>query len=256
MESPLQDGIVSIQIISFSGAELAQLQASVEDTVFSVKKKVVEALGHSRWMEVELLLDSEELPHAGTLAAAGLRSGESYVLNCTLSQHWILDDSKKGDGVVLVEENVVENTVGPVASDCSPGSCRVILGTSPIPKGRHHFIVRLVEGSYYYIGVAEENVNRNTWLGNEIGRGWSYYLKDDKSGSRLGPGYRDCGPRLYRGDTVRFCFDTEEGTLEYAQNGEAYKLAETGLAGKDLYLALGMGPNGVRLKLEDAWRER
>merc|ERR1711972_1265662 len=116
------------------------------------------------------------------------------------------------------------------------------------------FCVRLLEGTHYYIGVAEEGVNLNSWLGNNLGNGWSYYLKDDMSGSRLGPGYRDCGPRLSRGDTVRFCFDTVEGTLEYAQNNDPLTLAQTGLAGKDLYLALGMGPNDVTLKLEDAWR--
>jgi len=252
---PSESSLASIQITSLSGAELAELREDVEEGVGNFKKKVIEAIGHPRLMEIDLLLDGETLPHASTLAAAGLKAGESYDLCGVLSQHWILDDSKKGDGVALLEEHIVKNNV---ESDnpCRPGACRVILGKSIIPKGRHHFRVRLLEGSYYYIGVAEEGVNLNSWLGNDLGRGWSYYLRDNRSGSRLGPGYKNCGLPLLVGDSVRFCFDTEEGTLEYARNDEELKPAQTGLSGKDLYLALGMGPNGVTLKLEDAWRER
>jgi len=252
---PDEHSLASIQVTSLGGKEMANLKEDVKESVVNFKKKVIKESGCPRLTEIDLFLDGKILPCASTLAAAGLKAGESYTMSGLLSQHWILDDSKKGDGVALLEESVVKNTVEH-GNPCNPGACRIILGKTTIPMGRHHFRVRLLEGSYYYIGVAEEGVNLNMWLGSDLGRGWSYYLRDNRSGSRLGPGYRSCGPPLSTGDFVTFCFDTEGGTLEYAQNDEELKPAQTGLAGKELYLALGMGPNGVTLKLEDAWRER
>lgn len=170
-----------------------------------------------------------------------------------LGEHFILDESKKGEGVVLEGNGVVKNTTKS-SNPCAPGSCRIILGKDPLPQGRHCFRVRLVKGAYYYIGVAEEGVNLNSWLGSS--RAWSYYLRDDRSGSRLGPGYKDFGPRLLTGETVTVRYDSVAGTVDIAQNDDELKPAFSGLAGKELFLALGMGPNDVTLQLEEVWRDQ
>mmetsp|Transcript_27357 Transcript_27357/g.45251 ORF Transcript_27357/g.45251 Transcript_27357/m.45251 type:complete len:80 (+) Transcript_27357:327-566(+) len=48
--------------------------------------------------------------------------------------------------------------------------------------------------------------------------------------------------------------DTEAGTLQIAHNDGPLKPATSGLEGKDLYLALGMGPE-CSLQLEDAYSD-
>merc|ERR1719387_1239967 len=187
---------------------MVQLHAFTDDYVSNLKDRVIAELKLDPFTAVDLFCNGFKLPHRATLAALGIEPGEVTVTG-VLQEHFILDDSKKGQGVVLEGNGVVRNTVQNW-HPCATGSGRIILGKHPMPQGRHYFRVRLVRGDYYYIGVAEEGVNLNTWLGAKE-HGWSYYLKDDRSGSRLGPGYKNYGPRLKTGDTVTFCYDTVAG---------------------------------------------
>jgi len=243
----------SIKVINMAGDIMVQLNAYTDENVSDLKQRVITELKLDPLTTVDLFRDGCRLPHAAKLADAGIEPGE-VTMTGVLQEHFILDDSKKGKGVVLEGNNVVRNTTAN-GNACAPGSCRVILGKHPMPQGRHYFRVRLVRGDYYYIGVAEEGVNLNKWLGAQE-NGWSYYLRDDRMGSRLGPGYKNYGPGLDTGDTVTFRYDTVAGTVDIGRNNDELKPALTGLAGKDLFLALGMGPNDVTLKLESAWREQ
>ena len=247
-------GTCTMNIDYMSGEPMVQLAVPVDVSTRHLKQRIINKMKLDPFMDVYLLHDAGVLQHNDTLASAGFAAGESCQLMGILQEHWILNEAKKGKGVVLHGSGKVENTTVSDTWHPPPSSCRVILGKQPFPQGKHYFRVRLLTRSHYYIGVAAEDVNLNTWLGADIGRGWSYYLRDDRSGSRLGPGYINFGNPMFEGESVSFCFDTEAGTLQIAHNDGPLKPATSGLEGKDLYLALGMGPE-CSLQLEDAYSD-
>jgi len=88
--------------------------------------------------------------------------------------------------------------------------------------------------------------------------GWAYYIRDNASRSAVAhnvDGGDDFGPRLHPGDTVTIRVDTKAGTMHCARNDDELQLAFSGLPSKELYMALGMGPNDVTLRLEGAQTE-
>eukprot|EP00928_Gymnodinium_smaydae_P076108 TRINITY_DN59092_c0_g1_i1.p1 TRINITY_DN59092_c0_g1~~TRINITY_DN59092_c0_g1_i1.p1 ORF type:complete len:265 (-),score=21.54 TRINITY_DN59092_c0_g1_i1:188-982(-) len=248
-----------VLVAGINGEDIAHLDVNVTDTVESLRKMVASKMELGYLNVYDLLRDGVALPSSAILSDAGIFPDETNHLIAVRRElaHFMLDDTKKGRGIVLSEEgNGLVTNETQHACGYDPASDHTILAKEPLPEGTHHFRVRLVQGTYYYIGVAEKCVDLNHWLGGRP-HGWAYYIRDNASRSATsrvngGPG-SDFGIRLQAGESVTICVDTVAGTMYCARNDDSLKLAFSNLKDKELYVALGMGPNGVTLQLEDGW---
>ena len=146
--------------------------------------------------------------------------------SCTVS----LDPrpGRRGRGALLPSHRIVK-----AAARLRFPHCAVALGATPLsPHGVTTWRMRVLEGAYYYLGVAmapvsqpltgpnkatnaAECVNLNSWLGADE-YAWSFYSRDDRSRSGRahdGEANGECGPHLAPGDILTLSLDCDAGTL-------------------------------------------